>query len=87
MEKPKIDQACEAWKENKEVKRKEAESVDDFLLRFETIESNLKCSVVKLPQLILALQLVETLKISEDQKRNILTNVKMENTDTIYDEL
>ena len=85
--KPKLDQACESWKDFKEVKRKESETLDDFILRFETVESNLKCSVVELPQLILALQLVETLNISADQKRNILANIKIENTETIYEDI
>ena len=85
--KPKLDQACDAWRQFKEIKRGESEPVDDFLLKFETSESNLKCSAVGLPQLLLALQLVESMNISDDQKRNILANVKMENHETIYDDI
>ena len=85
--KPKLDEACEAWKDFKDIKRNKDESVDEFILKYETCESNLKCSVVELPQLILAIQLVESLNISEDQKRNILANIKIENSSTIYDDI
>ena len=84
--KPKLDEACEAWKEFKNIKREESEAVDKFILKYETCESNLKCSVVELSQLILALQLVGSLNVSKDQKRNILANIKIENTDTIYEQ-
>ena len=85
--KPKLDEACEAWKDFKDIKRDKNEAVDDFILKYETCESNLKCSEVELPQLILALQLLESLNIYEDRKRNVLANIKMENSTTNYEDI
>ena len=85
--KPKLDEACDAWRDFIALKREESDPVDEFLLKFETNESNLKCSATGLPKLILALQLVESMNISEDQRRNVMANVKIENHETIYDDI
>ena len=50
--KTKIHEASEAWKEFKNIKRNVGESIDDFLLRFDTIESKLKSTATELPALV-----------------------------------
>ena len=85
--KTKVDEASEAWKSFKDMKRSSGENLDEFLLRFETVESKLKCSAVELPNLILALQLLESVNVNSDQRRHILVHVKIENTDTVYDDM
>ena len=77
--KTKIDEASDAWKSFKDMKRSKEEPIDEFMLEFETVESKLKCSAVELPNLILALQLLESVDVTSDQRRSILVHVKMEN--------
>ena len=85
--KTKIHEASEAWKEFKNIKRNDGESIDDFLLRFDTVESKLKSTATELPALVSTLHLLEAVDVSSDQRQNILVNVNVENTDTILDEL
>ena len=85
--KPQLDEACEAWKRFKDVIRDDTEALEDFVLKFETCDSNLKCSGIELQQVVLAIQFVESLNVTEDQRRSILANVKMDNTDTIYEDI
>ena len=86
--KTKIDEASEAWKNFKDIKRSNGENINDFLLRFETIESRLRCSTtVNLPNQILALQLLDSVDVNSDQRRSILVNVKIENNDTVYEDM
>ena len=49
--KTKIHEASEAWKEFKNIKRNAGESIDDFLLRFDTVESFLPSPVLSCPSL------------------------------------
>ena len=85
--KTRIDEASEAWRDFRNIKRYNEEKIDKFLLRFETLESKLKSSAVELPNLILALQLLESVNVNSDQKRNILVHVKVEHVDTVYEEM
>ena len=85
--KPQLDEACEAWKRFKDISRDDAEAVEDYILKYETCESNLKCSGIELQQVPLAIQFVDSLNVNEDQRRSILANIKMENTDTIYEDI
>ena len=52
--KPRIDEASDAWNDFIHMNRNPEENIDSFLLRFETAEANLKCSLVEVPQLIYA---------------------------------
>ena len=83
----KIDEASEAWKSFISVKKNNEEHIDTFLLRFETIESEMTSSAVHVPNTILALQLLETVDVNRDQRSNILFQVDINNTDTVYDEM
>ena len=85
--KTKIDEASEAWKSFRDIARNKEEPIDDFLFRFETAESKMRQAVVQIPNQILALQLLEGINVTSDQRRNILVNVKVENTDTVYDDM
>ena len=85
--KTKIDEASEDWKTFRDIKRSNDEKIDPFILRFETAESKVRNSAVPLPNVVLALQLIDTVNVTSDQRSNILTQVKMENTDTVYDEM
>ena len=84
--KPQLDEACEAWKRFK-IMSDDTEAHEHFVLKFETCDSNLKCSGIELQQVVLAIQFVESLNVTEDQRRSILANVKMDNTDTIYEDI
>ena len=85
--KTKIDEASEAWEKFVDIKRNNEEHIDSFLLRFETIESQLISSAVPIPNTILSLQLLKSVNVSGDQRQNILLNVSLDNTDTVYDEM
>ena len=67
--KTKIHEASEAWKEFKNIKRNVGESIDDFLLRFDTIESKLKSTATELPALVSTLHLLETVDVTSEQKK------------------
>ena len=85
--KTRIDEASEAWKQFRDMKKSSEEKIDTFLLRFETAESQLKSSAAEIPNIILALQLLESVGATSDQKRNIMVHVNLDNLDTVYDEM
>ena len=85
--KTKIDEASDSWEKFIEMKRSDTEKIDEFLLRFETSESQLRNSAVELPNMVLSLQLLKSVNVTSDQRRNILAQIKFENSDTIYDDL
>ena len=68
--KTKVDEASDAWRDFKDIKRKIDEKIDEFLLRLETAESKLRNTAVELPNLILVLQLIEAANVSIDQIRS-----------------
>ena len=85
--KTKIDEASDAWREFKDIKRANEENIDKFLLRYETADSKLKNTAVGMPNLILAIQLMEAANVTVDQRRNILAHVKMDNHDSVYEDM
>ena len=42
-----VEEATEAWKQFKDMKRNSEEKIDDIIVRFEISDSNLKCSNVQ----------------------------------------
>ena len=85
--KTKLDEASEAWMMFKDIKRDDHEDVDKFILRFETAESNLRCSELEVPQEILAIQLINSINVDKAQKQNIVANVKYENNKSVYSDM
>ena len=85
--KTQIDEASEAWINFKDIKRHKNEKIDDYLFRFETADSKMKQSLVPVPNKILAIQLLESVGVKSDQRQNILVNVKVDNSDTVYEEM
>ena len=83
----KIDEASEAWRTFRDIVRNKEESISDFLFRYETAESKMRQTAVNIPNKILMLQLLEAVDVKSDQRQNILVNVKIENEDTVYDDL
>ena len=67
--------------------RKKEESVEAFILRFETAEASLKCCNIELSSLNLAIHLIETLNVTESQKRNIISQVKFEDNPNVYEDV
>ena len=57
------------------------------MLKYETAESKLRNSEVPLANTVLALQLLDRANLTSDQRSNVLTHVKIENTDTVYDDM
>ena len=85
--KTRVDEASESWKGFRDIKRSTNEKIDTFLHRFETIEAQLKSSINEIPNLILALQLLDSVDVTSDQKQNILVHVDIDNPDTVYEEI
>ena len=85
--KTRVDEASEAWDLFVDIKRAKDENIDAFLLRFETIESQMKSSAVDIPNTILALQLLKSIDVSSNQKQNILVHVDIDDPDTNYEKL
>ena len=81
-----IDETTTNWRSFIYAIREKEEKVGDYILRFETAESDLRCSGVELSQLNLAIHLLETINLSENQKRNIVSKVKFENNPNVFDE-
>ena len=77
--KTKIDESSDAWKSFRDIMRIKQESMDYFLFGFETKDLKLNQSAVQISNLILALQLLEAVDITSDQRKNIIVNVKAGN--------
>ena len=70
------EEADEAWKSFKNSKHGDDEDINTFIQRMETFESDLRCCVGDLPNLLFALQFLDAINVDEAQKRNLLTNIK-----------
>ena len=82
-----VDETTTSWRSCIYLKRKPEEKVGDFILKYETMECNLKSSGINLSSLNLAIHLLETVNLSENQKRNIVSKVKFEDNDEVYDDV
>ena len=80
-----FEMPCKDKKANQSVL--DEEETDKFLLRFETVEANLKSSMTDIPIMILAIQLLNSLNVDENQRRNIVTNIKLEDNIDVYDDI
>ena len=75
------------WKEFIDFKVDEEETVDDFLLRYDTIDSQLKSCDETLSQRTLACHLISKLNVDELQKQNVLTKVKFEDNQNVFEDV
>ena len=66
------------------MKRNTNEAVEDFITKHETTEANLKSDAVELPKLLVAIQLVIAINVTEAERRNILSNIKFEGRFEIF---
>ena len=85
--KPVANETATSWRKFIFLKRGTNESVESFLLRLETAETELKCSNINLSSLNLAIHVLETINLNESQKRNIVCNVKFEDNPDVYEDL
>ena len=76
--KPEIDRAFLSWNEVISMKRKDNESIGEFILRYETAEAKLRCSATALPLLLLAIHLIQSLNVDEAERRLIVSNIKFD---------
>ena len=69
------------------LKRKEEEIIQSYIVKFETTESDLRSSGVELSSLNLAIHLLETINVDENQRRSIVSQVKFEDNSSVYDDI
>ena len=74
----------ESWKELIELKMEKGESVEEFILRLDSIDSKLKASNEKLSQRALACHLVYKLELNDMEKQNIISNVRFDENENVY---
>ena len=85
--KTETDKFFGSWKEFIEIHKEENESFDDFILRYDTIDSKLKSCNENISQRALACHLVYKLDVNEQQKQNILSSVKFENNPNVFEDI
>ena len=85
--KPEIDKEFLSWNEVISMKRKDNESIGEFILRYETAEAKLRCSATALPPLLLAIHLIQSLNVDEAERRLIVSNIKFENNNEVYEQV
>ena len=84
---PYVDELSIFWKAFIHILRKKGEEIGAFLLKFETAEVNLKCSNVQLSPLTIAIHLLEAINVDENQRRNIISNIKFDDNPDVYTDL
>ena len=85
--KTKTDKFFGSWKEFIDFKREAGEAIDESILRYDTIDSKLRASGEKLSQRALACHLVFKLDVDEMEKQNILSSVKFEDNENVYEDV
>ena len=76
--KPRVEQCVDSWIKYLALKRNPNESVEDFIVKYETAEAYLKCDAVELPKLLGAIQLVIAINVSDAERWNILIIIKFD---------
>ena len=84
---PKIDDASVSWRIIKDIQIKEGKSVESYITRFDSANSSLKCSTTELPPDILAIILLDGLKVDTVQRQNIVSKIKFENNPSVLEDL
>ena len=74
--KPQFDTSYESWSTFTEIKRAQNEGIEDFIIKYDTVLSEMKCSNVDVNEKIKTLQLIRAINVDEMQRRLIMTHVK-----------
>ena len=74
-----MDRRTVGWRTLKNIARWDDESTNAFIQRFEGVVIELSNMKVKMPESILAIQLLEGSKLTEAEKSNILTKTDLNN--------
>ena len=85
--KTKTDQFFGAWKDFIEIKLTDGKTIEEFIIRFDTIDSKLKSTNEALSQRALACHMIYKLDLEENQKQNILASIKFENNPNVYEDV
>ena len=79
-----MDESYDKWEVFSNILRNIDEDVDTFVVRYETVISEMNCAGVEVNDRIKALQLIKSINVDENQRRCILTNMNKANMDNIY---
>ena len=83
--KPQFDTSYESWSTFTEIKRAQNEGIEDFIIKYDTVLSEMKCSNVDVNEKIKTLQLIRAINVDEMQRRLIMTHVKGSDEDNLYE--
>ena len=83
---PKMDEIMDCWDVFDNMKREEEEDIETFMLNFDTAEAGLRALDCPVDKKILSLILMKAINVDKNEKRNIVSNLKLE-SETIYEDL
>ena len=85
--KPKIENGSDHWRILRDIKRGETESMHDFVIQYETAESNVKAFEREISNEILAIKLLDSIYVNEMERQNIVSHVKFEDNPNFYEDM
>ena len=78
---------CEAWSSYKNLQKKDDESMDQFLNEYEKRVKELKKEGITLPEVVLAMQLIDSAGLDKKDKQIVLTAVDYSKKEEMYDQM
>ena len=82
--KSEMEKSTEAWTKMMNIKQKENESSKEFVIRFEHAETELKNVGIKLPQIALAIHILQKSNLTEMSQENIVMKSDTDNHEEIF---
>ena len=78
---------CETWSRYKNLMKKESETMDQFLNEYEKNVKELKKEGITLPEVVLAMQLIDGAGLDKQDKQIVLTAVDYSKKEDMYDQM
>ena len=85
--KPPFDQTYDSWSTFIKMKRDVKEDVSKYMLKFDTILSELKCSGIEITPIVQAIHLLSTINVNEAERRSILANTDSTKKEEIFENM
>ena len=77
----------ETWKTFKNFEKKENDTMDNYISEYDRCVKELKRNGIKLPEVVLAMQVLDGAKLDQKEKQIVLTAVNYNEKDTLFDQM
>ena len=83
--KSKMEEGSTSWRGLRDMRRGKNESIHDYIIRYETAESDVKANAGDISDEILVIQLLDSINLEPIERQNILASTKYEDNPNYYE--